>query len=81
MMFGLFEREGEGGRKIVEKRVLSFAPPDGKGEWKSVEDALDEGAYLEIKVHRAHKRRRIAREAGVQEYATTEHAQSGKGIE
>jgi hypothetical protein len=80
-MFGLFEREREDGRKIIEKRVLRFGPLDENGEWTDVDNAFDESAYLEIKVYRAHGRRRIARSVGAPEYVTTAHAQSEKGIE
>ena len=79
-MFGLFESVGEKGRKITEKRVLCFTPPDREdGKWKDVADVFDPTARIEITVHRAHGRKRIERE--IQQYKDTEHATNGKGIE
>jgi hypothetical protein len=79
-MFGLFEREAEEGHKRIEKRALHFtAPEQDGGEWKDVEDAFDENAFMEIRVHRAHGRKRIEKE--VETYATTEHAKTERGIQ
>ncbi|KAF2875637.1 hypothetical protein BDV95DRAFT_603048 [Massariosphaeria phaeospora] len=77
-MFALYERE-EGGKKRMERRVLCFTPSNRKnGEWKDVQDAFDEDARVEIRVHRAHGRRRVARQA--EEFARSSHAQNGRGI-
>ncbi|KAF2106088.1 hypothetical protein BDV96DRAFT_625993 [Lophiotrema nucula] len=79
-MFGLFDREEDkDGKKKVEKRALCFTPPDKKsGVWKDVTDALDPNAHMEIRVHRAHGRKRIPRET--EEYKKTEHAKRERGI-
>ncbi|KAF1843124.1 uncharacterized protein K460DRAFT_418247 [Cucurbitaria berberidis CBS 394.84] len=80
-MFGLYERpEDEEGKRRVEKRVLRFTPPDRKDKkWKDVTDVFDENACIEIKVHRAHGRKRIERE--LEEYKKTQHAKKGKGVD
>ncbi|KAF2651996.1 hypothetical protein K491DRAFT_605768 [Lophiostoma macrostomum CBS 122681] len=79
-MFGLYEKDDEGGgRKRIEKRVFCFTPPDRRdGEWKDVTDPFDMQACVEICVHRAHARKRIARE--VEQYASTPHAREPRGI-
>lgn len=79
-MFGLYEREEEDGRKKLEKRVLCFTPPDKKeDQWADVSDIFDEKAYMEIRVHRAHGRKRIPREA--ETFADTAHGINRRGIE
>ncbi|KAF2635754.1 hypothetical protein P280DRAFT_522872 [Massarina eburnea CBS 473.64] len=79
--FGLFETADANGKKRVEKRVLFFAPPDdaltGRG-WSAVTDPLDEKSVIEIRVHRAHGRKRAPREMPV--YAETEHGKNPRGI-
>ncbi|KAH6875611.1 hypothetical protein BKA58DRAFT_428055 [Alternaria rosae] len=71
-MFGLFESPGDGGdRKKFEKRVLCFTTKDDV-------DAFDETARVEIRVHRAHGRKRVERQA--EEYKQTEHARTETGI-
>lgn len=76
-MFGLFEhREGDDGKRRAGKRVLRFASADTAGE---VVDAFDPNAYMEIRVHRAHGRKRIARD--VEPYEVTPHAKTVSGIE
>jgi len=80
MMFGLYEREFEDGKKRIEKRVLCFTPPDRKTKkWTDVENAFDENTYMEIRVHRAHGSKRIERQ--VEEYKNTDHGKSRRGIE
>jgi hypothetical protein len=80
-MFGLYERrDGDEGKKRVERRVLCFATPDEEdGERKDVTNAFDPDAHMEIRIFRAHGRKRIARE--FEDYATTRHAKYGRGIE
>ena len=80
-MFGLYEREqGEDGKKRIEKRALCFTTPDKvDGEWKDVNDAFDAHAYLEIRLHRASGRKRVARE--LEEYKETSHGAQRRGIE
>ncbi|KAI4915254.1 hypothetical protein J4E85_010378 [Alternaria conjuncta] len=71
-MFGLFESPGDGGdRKKFEKRVLCFTTKDDV-------NAFDETARVEIRVHRAHGRKRVERQA--EEYKQTEHAKTETGI-
>ncbi|KAH7402373.1 hypothetical protein DE146DRAFT_788060 [Phaeosphaeria sp. MPI-PUGE-AT-0046c] len=80
-MFGLFERAEEGeGKRRVEKRVLCFASEglDG-GEGDVEEGAFDEEMRMEIRVHRAHGRKRVERE--LEMYGGTEHAAEARGIE
>jgi hypothetical protein len=79
-MFGLYEKECEDGKKRVEKRVLCFTPPDKKTkQWTDVIDAFDEDAYMEIRVHRAHRSKRIERD--IKEFKDTEHGKRQRGIE
>jgi hypothetical protein len=80
-MFGLYERaEDEEGKRKVEKRVLSFTSPDKDGSaWNDVEDPFDERMSMEIRVHRAHGRKRIERELEV--YKKTQHGSVAKGME
>ncbi|KAF2259252.1 hypothetical protein CC78DRAFT_621214 [Lojkania enalia] len=80
-MFGLFEREEpEDGKKRFEKRVLRFTPPNKRdGEWEDIIDAFDQDAHLEIRVHRARGRRRVARET--EDSTKTPHGSDGRGIE
>lgn len=79
-MFALYEREDAEGKKMVEKRALRFTPPDqDDGEWKDVINAFDEEAYLEIRIHRAHDRKRIGRE--FEQYEKTAHSSRRRGIE
>jgi hypothetical protein len=80
-MFGLYERaEDEDGKRKVEKRVLRFTSPNEKDNtWDDVRDLFDEKMCLEIKVHRAHGRKRVEREMEV--YDETRHAKNTKGIE
>ncbi|EAT80733.1 hypothetical protein HBI56_227900 [Parastagonospora nodorum] len=78
-MFGLYERpEDEDGRQRLEKRALRFTAMKDKKKWDDVEDVFDEKMCLEIRVLRAHGRKRIERE--VESYEKTEHAGKGKGI-
>jgi hypothetical protein len=78
-MFGLYERpDDEDGNKRVEKRVLSFTSP-GENGWDDVEDAFDEKMCMEIRVHRAHGRKRIERQ--MEPYRETRHASNAKGID
>jgi hypothetical protein len=78
-MFGLYDRpEDEDGKTRLEKRVLSFTSPQGKEKWADVKDVFDEKMCIEIKVHRAHGRKRMERE--VEHYEKTEHARNAKGI-
>jgi hypothetical protein len=77
-MFGLYERaEDADGKKRFEKRMLCFTPPDPRDKmWKDVTDAFDEKMCMEIKVHRAHGRKRVERE--MEEYKDTQHAKNVK---
>jgi hypothetical protein len=79
-MFGLFEKDNEEeGKKCIERRVFCFTPPDRKdGEWKDVTNAFDMKACVEIRVHRAHAKKRVARQ--VEQYASTPHARDVRGI-
>jgi hypothetical protein len=78
-MFGLYERaEDEDGKKKVEKRVLSFTSPNSSDTWDDVRDPFDEGMCMEIKVHRAHGRKRVERK--MEEYDRTQHGKNVKGI-
>ncbi|KAF2024938.1 hypothetical protein EK21DRAFT_104302 [Setomelanomma holmii] len=78
-MFGLYERsETEEGKPKVEKRVLCFTSPSNLASGWDVQDLFDERACMEIKVHRAHGRKRIERE--LQDFNQTEHARNAKGI-
>lgn len=79
MMFGLFMREEDevsspgkrrAKKKTIEKRALRFASAEGMDE----SNAMDERKCLEIRIHRAHGRKRVAREVG-------EYQLSGAGIE
>jgi hypothetical protein len=80
-MFGLYERpQDEEGKTKVEKRVLGFTCPDKDGStWDDVKDPFDENMSMEIKVHRAHGRKRVERELEV--YNKTQHGSAAKGIE
>lgn len=79
-MFGLFEREYEDGRQRAEKRVLCFTPPNRKTkQWTDVADAFDEESYMEIRVHRAHGSKRVARQ--VEGYKDTAHGKNQRGIQ
>ncbi|KAJ4304820.1 hypothetical protein N0V90_000348 [Kalmusia sp. IMI 367209] len=79
MMFALFEGEDAQGKKRIEKRALYFTPPDGKGgKWSDVCDPFDEEAHLEIRVHRALGKKRVARQ--VEDYEKTEHGTNERGI-
>jgi hypothetical protein len=80
-MFGLYERaEDEYGKKKVEKRVLSFTSPYNNDQtWDDVQDPFDEKMCMEIKVHRAHRRKKVERE--MEEYDRTQHGKNAKGIE
>lgn len=78
-MFGLFELpegEGDDGKKRIEKRVFRFSAADQGGP---VVGAFDQNAYMEIRVHRARGRKRIARE--VEPYVSTPHSKGVSGIE
>jgi len=72
-MFGLYEREVEEGKKIVEKRILCFAPQDQRHN-----DWMNENAQMEIRVYRAHARQRVERE--LQDYEKTDLAKRRGGI-
>jgi hypothetical protein len=80
-MFALYERaEDEDGKKKVEKRVLVFTAPNNEDKtWNDVQDTFDENMRMEIKVHRAHGRKRVERD--MEEYEQTRHAKNAKGIE
>jgi hypothetical protein len=80
-MFGFYERaEDEDGKKKVEKRVLSFTAASNEDRaWDDVRDPFDEKMCMEIKVHRAHRRKRVERDMAV--YDQTRHAKNAKGIE
>ncbi|KAH8701316.1 hypothetical protein GQ44DRAFT_831994 [Phaeosphaeriaceae sp. PMI808] len=76
-MFGLYERqEDEEGKKRIEKRVLCFTPPNtrafAKGQCK-------DNVCMEIKVHRAHGRKRVGRRT--EEYSKTQYAKKAQGID
>ncbi|PSN67647.1 hypothetical protein BS50DRAFT_550590 [Corynespora cassiicola Philippines] len=79
-MFGLYRQGGGANARVRwEKRSLFFSPPDrGDGEWKGVDDPFDENAHVEIRVHRAHGRRRAPRQSD--EYANSEHAKDERAI-
>lgn len=79
-MFGLYERaEDEDGKRRVEKRILCFTPPDKRDRvWKEVMDPFDEKMCMEIRVHRAHGRKRVERQ--MEEYKNTPHAKNARGI-
>ncbi|EUC28449.1 hypothetical protein COCCADRAFT_109110 [Bipolaris zeicola 26-R-13] len=79
-MFGLFESpEDAEGVKRIEKRVLCFAPPRENDTHRiGMVDILDETACVEIRVHRAHARKRIQRQ--VEMYEDTQHAKEGRRI-
>ncbi|KAH7070618.1 hypothetical protein BKA63DRAFT_568989 [Paraphoma chrysanthemicola] len=76
-MFGLYERaEDEDGKRKIEKRALCFMPPDeARG---AMDELLDGKMGMEIRVHRAHGRKRVER--SLEEYGRTEHAQNERGI-
>jgi hypothetical protein len=80
-MFGLYERpeqEGANGRKRIEKRAMFFGGKDDKG--KEVQwDMNDPSAMMEVRVHRAKGRRRIARK--FEQFGKTFHASHARGIE
>ncbi|KAF2125900.1 hypothetical protein P153DRAFT_348103 [Dothidotthia symphoricarpi CBS 119687] len=68
-MFGLFEgEESTESRRKIEKRVLCFSPPNKNGK-----DVFDEKSCVEIRVHRAHGRKRIERQFG-------EYNETDKGV-
>ncbi|EMD60575.1 hypothetical protein COCSADRAFT_345868 [Bipolaris sorokiniana ND90Pr] len=79
-MFGLFESsEDAEGVKKIEKRVLCFAPPRENDRHRvGIMDVFDETACVEIRVHRAHARKRIQRQVEI--YEDTLHAKEGRGI-
>jgi hypothetical protein len=79
-MFGLYGRpRDEDGKETVEKRVLAFtSPSDNDKEWDDVRDAFDEKMCMELRVHRAHGRKRAERE--MEQYKETQHAQQAKGV-
>lgn len=80
VVFALYERQEEDGNKRGEKRVLCFTPPDRKtGKWNDVASAFDEGAVVEIRVHRANGRERVERQLGA--YSDTENSRSRRGIQ
>lgn len=79
-MFALYERaEDEEGKKGVEKRMFCFdSPPKEEKGMRGKSSLSKEKNFVEIKVHRAHGRKRVERE--LQEYKKTHHAKSPKGI-
>lgn len=79
-MFALYERDDGTGKKRIEKRALCFTPPDGGygREWTDVVDALDETAVLEIRVFRAHGKKRAERK--VEPFDHSEYAKQVRGI-
>jgi len=79
-MFGLYERDEGDGRKKVEKRALCFTPPKGEygREWTDVPDVFDETAVVEIRVFRAHGKKRTTRE--LERYEDSEYAKQVRGI-
>lgn len=80
-MFGLFEdTSNKSGRVRVQKRALRFTPCTGRAsaDQGSI-DVFDKKARIEIKVNRAHSRRRIERQVEI--YGQTQLAQSSCAIE
>jgi hypothetical protein len=76
-MFGLFQQQdGSDGKRRIEKRVFRFTSTDRAD---TVADAFGPDAYMEIRVHRARGRKRIARE--VEPYESTSHGKTASGIE
>ena len=56
------------------------SPTEGDGDdWTDMANAFSNDTHMEIRVHRALGRKRIARE--FEEYANTTHANSSHGIE
>lgn len=79
-MFGLYERpEDEEGKRRIEKRVLCFATDSDDPMWDLGKAAFDEKMRMEIRVHRAHGRKRMERE--LETYSATQHASNARGIE
>jgi hypothetical protein len=80
-MFGLYDRPGdEDGKGRVEKRVLAFTSSSEENKVRDdVEDLFNEKVCMEIRVHRAHGRKRIERE--MKPYKETQHAKCAEGIE
>ena len=79
-MFGLFESpENAEGVKTIEKRMLCFAPPRENDKHRvGMVDVFDETACVEIRVHRAHARKRVQRQ--VEMYEDTQHAKESRGM-
>jgi hypothetical protein len=78
-MFALYERRDEDGRARVEKRALCFMPPQKKDQQQEHNSGLfNEQACIEVKVHRAHNRRRVERK--LEEYKQPQHVQGEGGI-
>jgi hypothetical protein len=79
-MFGLYERsKDEDGKRRIEKRMLCFTASDKRDRvWRDVMDPFDERLCMEIRVHRAHGRKRVERQ--MEEYKNTQHAKNAKGI-
>lgn len=79
-MFGLYERpEDEEGKRRVEKRVLCFTSEEDELEREIGEATFDQKRRMEIRIHRAHGRKRMERH--LETYSATEHASSPRGIE
>jgi hypothetical protein len=79
-MFGLYDRPGDDdGKGRVEKRVLAFTSPSEKNKvWNDMKDLFDGRLCMEIRVHRAHGRKRVERE--IKQYKETQHAKLVEGI-
>ncbi|PVI04027.1 hypothetical protein DM02DRAFT_669400 [Periconia macrospinosa] len=79
-MFALYERDDGDGKKRVEKRALCFTPPDGGygQEWTDIVDPFDESAMIEIRVFRAHGKKRVER--NVVQFEKSEYAKQVRGV-
>jgi hypothetical protein len=79
-MFGLYDRPGDQADKAgVEKRVLCFTSPNDEGkDLNNAKDQFDEKMCMEIKVHRAHGRKRVERE--IELYDNTQRASATKEV-
>lgn len=79
-MFGLYNRPGDQADKAgVEKRVLCFTLPNDEGRaLNKAKDQFDEKMCMEIRVHRAHGRKRVERE--IELYDNIQRASATKGL-
>jgi hypothetical protein len=80
-MFGLFEKRGDrDGKNRVEKRVLSFAALGGAtNENIPKRQTTPAGPDLEVRVFRAHGRKRIPK--NIEDLEQTPHLNGGQKIE